>query len=357
MKYLIIPVLVLLISCSKETVDEVETKEIIRWDVSAGVTHNYNLDQLAGIDSYQNDIYMLGGGGTNWNSVDDPSWNGWEMRKGSNINDLVVSNKPQMTSNFPYYRTDGNNWCYYWLMGLHIDQPTGTFYSIAYSEYNYMNNWVTEAKERRMGLAVSTDKGLTWTYTGDIVTQDKSTPPPVNQQYYGAGDLSFLVPGDGYAYVYYKKGYYSLQTLERTTQEISVARCKLSDQLAPGKWTKFYNGSWTQPGLGGKETVVIPYVNIANVAYNTYLNKYVCIGNAISGKTFIAFATNLEKQDWSERDFSFPNISSHYNWQVNLENSNSYTMGKTFRLYTTGMNVSTGTREGKYYTITFTKTP
>lgn len=354
-----ISALLCLCSCSKKTEPVKQQETAFTWEVTAtGVPHYYLLDQLPGIAQYEGKTYMLGGAGAMWNSFTDPAaFNAWAMRKGNNIDDLQLQAQPKMVQDFPDQHTEGNDWCFYWLMGLWIDPSSGTFYSVAYSEYNYLNGWETEAKERRMGLAISLDKGLTWRYQGDIITQDKSTPPPAGQQYYGAGDLSLLIPGDGYVYVYYKKGFYSLTTLNRSAQDICVARCLLSDKFAPGKWHKFYNGAWAEAGLGGKETIVIPYVNIANVAYNEYLKKYVCIGNAVSGKTFIAFADSMEKQNWTERDFSFPDITHHYNWQVNTTDNNPYTMGQTFRLYTCGLDITTTphTKTGKYYTIKFIK--
>ncbi|WP_339070958.1 discoidin domain-containing protein [Chitinophaga sp. 212800008-4] len=326
------------------------TYDSILWEVdTVKNVHPYLFDQMAGIDRYQGQLYILGGGGTMWNN----SWNGWGIWKGDNVNNAVQQSQPQPAANFPYYRTEGNDWCFYWLMGLWIDPSDGKFYSIAYSEYNYLNGWASEAKERRMGLATSVNNGQTWTYQGDIITQDKSIPPPAGQQYYGAGDLDLFIPGDGYAYVYYKKGFYSLSTLNRTAQDICVARCLLNDKLAPGHWKKFYNGTWVEAGIGGHETIVIPDVNIANVCYNKFLQKYVCIGNEIYGKTFISFANSMATQDWSPRDFSFPDISYHYNWHVNVTNNNQHVMGQSFKLYTTGFYPATNNRQGYYYYIMF----
>lgn len=357
-RYVLLLLALGLFSCGKPTESPAvdHEKELrVGWQVSQPAAQPYTLDQLPGIARYQGDLYMLGNAGTPWNNADDDRWNGWALYKGSGLGDLSELPQPRMAANFPYLRTEGNEWCYYWLMGLWVDEATGIFYSIAYSEYNYMNGWDSEAKERRLGLAVSHDQGSTWTYEGDVVTQDKSSPPPANSQYYGVGDISFFVPGDGYAYIYYKRGYYSLTTLNRTQQDISVARCALNDRLAPGKWKKFYAGRWDQPGIGGKETIVIPYVNIANVVYNTYLDRFVCIGNAPSGRSFISFATDMERQNWTERDFTFPDITSFYNWQVNSEDGNAHRTGKQVELYTAGIDAASGRRTGFRYTITFTK--
>jgi hypothetical protein len=38
---------------------------------------------------------------------------------------------------------------------------------------------------------------------------------------------------------------------------ICMARCRLEDQAAPGKWQKYFDGGFTEPGLGGRESLVI----------------------------------------------------------------------------------------------------
>ncbi|MFZ4261650.1 hypothetical protein ACFRAE_06385 [Sphingobacterium sp. HJSM2_6] len=358
MKILTLCLTVIFISCGKETISQIEDpKENMKigWQSSQPIPQPYKIDQLPGIAKYKGEIYLLGDNGTMWNNFDDNQWNGWALHKGPSLDNLVKMPQPRMSANFPNFRTEGNEWCYYWLMGLWIDETSGHFYSIAYSEYNYLNGWVTEAKERRLGLAISKDEGATWSYQGDIVTQDKSNAAPVNKQFYGVGDISFLIPGDGYAYIYYKQGFYSLENLNRTDQNISVARCKLSDKLAPNSWKKFYQGTWEQDGLGGKESTIIPFVNIANVVYNTYLERYVCIGNAPSGKSFISFASSMEKQDWTERDFNFPQVTSYYNWQVDEQTGDSHVVGKDIRLYTAGIDKATNQRTGNYYKVSFNK--
>jgi hypothetical protein len=62
-------------------------------------------------------------------------------------------------------------------------------------------------------------------------------------------------------------------------------------QVRPGKWRKFYNGSWDEPRLGGKAS----YVNAYYVMYNSYLGKYIGL-NYGSG---ITVCTDLSKQDWT----------------------------------------------------------
>lgn len=66
-----------------------------------------------------------------------------------------------------------------------------------------------------------------------------------------------------------------------------VARCAIADKMAPGKWKRFYNGKWEEPGLGGKAS----FVPAKYVMYNTYLKKYLSF-NYGSGISFCRASTS-----------------------------------------------------------------
>ena len=137
---------------------------------------------------------------------------------------------------------------------------------------------------KQVALATSTDKGLTWKYEGLIVAtydpKDATSKP---------GDYE----GDFYLHVDKQHGYFYIYCLhyDPPLMRHCVARCAITDRMAPGKWTKFYNGGWTEPALGGKSS----HVNAYYVMYNTFLKKYISfnLGGSLS------YCSDLEKQDWS----------------------------------------------------------
>ena len=89
-------------------------------------------------------------------------------------------------------------------------------------------------------LGVSTDYGLTWKDYGRILT---GTDSPTANKITGEDCVAVIVR-DGYYYAYlgrYRDG--------RTI----VARAPVSDP-GPGKWMKYFQGKWNQPGLGGDAT-------------------------------------------------------------------------------------------------------
>jgi hypothetical protein len=153
---------------------------------------------------------------------------------------------------------------------------------------------------REIHLATSTDKGLTWKYEGAIITSNGPKRPrkaaaEYSGDYYDGGDGDHLIYVDergGYIYVFTdhytwpKAGDSDARFLRHC-----VARCAIADKMAPGKWWKFYEGAWNQPGIGGKAS----YVNGYCVTYNSYLKKYVSF-NYLSG---VSFCDDLSRQEWS----------------------------------------------------------
>jgi hypothetical protein len=94
---------------------------------------------------------------------------------------------------------------------------------------------------KSMSLATSKDEGLSWSDLGQIITgKDSWTRGKVT----GEGDCGALNGLDGYYYAY----------CGRTRDgAIIVARAPVSSP-GPGKWMKFFEGKWDQPGLGGDST-------------------------------------------------------------------------------------------------------
>jgi hypothetical protein len=153
------------------------------------------------------------------------------------------------------------------------------------------------AMDRQIHLSSSTDKGATWKYEGPIVTKDDPAAPwrsplDFSYGYWDGGDGDFYLFADtrgGYVYLY--SNHYTWGGEHRCYLRHRVARCAIADKMAPGKWKRFYNGKWEEPGLGGKAS----YVNAYYVMYNTYLKKYLSF-NYGSG---ISFCSDMDKQDWS----------------------------------------------------------
>ena len=105
----------------------------------------------------------------------------------------------------------------------------------------------------RVALAVSLDDGATFQKRGPILTGQlaKDAKGPGDQ---GAGEpWVFAEPGGEYLYAYYT----SHERVDNRGVQICMARCRVGDALQCDAWKKFHAGSFTEPGLGGKDTPVV----------------------------------------------------------------------------------------------------
>jgi hypothetical protein len=192
--------------------------------------------------------------------------------------------------------------------------------------------------ERQIHLASSTDKGLTWKYEGLLLSRDgngvaQRRPPEFSGLYWDGGD------GDFHLFVDERGGYIYLYTMNLLNPKAGspvsnlirqhVARCAIADKMAPGKWWKFYNGTWSQPGVGGKAS----YVNAYCVSYNSHIKKYLSV-NYGSG---ISICDDLSKQEWSP-SFHLGNYwcmsgDDPEVWATNAEKNDVFNTGESLFVY------------------------
>jgi hypothetical protein len=156
-------------------------------------------------------------------------------------------------------------------------------------------------------LARSHDGGLTWQREGAVITGTQPKPsgtPPRNAM--GAGNPSAIVAG-GYIYVFYVNLGYNTGP-----DETHLARAPVSSDGKPGAWEKWHDGSFSQPGLGGKSTPVMRRPDPASktvwaangiVSYNTYFHAYLNVFQTAIG---FYYATSPDLIRWNIRGQVFP---------------------------------------------------
>jgi hypothetical protein len=219
--------------------------------------------------------------------------------KGTNMDSLAYQYQAVCDKTFPVYV--GDLGC--WFAGLWIDPDTGDFYSSVHHEFNKLAT-PGFVESRRVGIAKSTDQGRNWTYLGDCLSSPNDDMK--GPEYWkgdavdaGCGDQHLFVDTkSGYFYLYYVNKYF-YKSRKSNEHKMKVARCKISDMMAPGKWFKFYNGAWTEPGMGGKGSWLDKLHQFPDVKYSTYLGKYIAIGHAAKGMFGIQICTSMETQDWT----------------------------------------------------------
>jgi hypothetical protein len=143
-----------------------------------------------------------------------------------------------------------------------------------------------------IGLAESDDDGYTWVKKGQIIrcAKPKEWAIDPHQGGRGVGLPGGLADASGkYFYIYYT----DLSTPQGGTGgQISVARASLENgPPLPGNWKKYFQGDFTEPGLGGKETPIIDLYSSGHSGarygrptYSESLKKYVMVFNVNRAK-------------------------------------------------------------------------
>ena len=273
------------------------------------------------------------------------------------------------------------------LIGTWVDPDTGNWYGLVHDEFT-PSPFGDGMHYDSIDYAESTDQGQQWTIEGHAITSPYSTTRGdttafPNQTYdYGDGDQRLFVDtASGYFYLYYASSIIdkpgcpgAIQRLER------VARAPISGKMATGSWEKWYDGSWSQPGVGGQESTIVPvdstnpngYLPTSseynpantgcvgaqvtagtipaqtpllymNVAYDAYLGLYIAGPNPVNTTSDPAHpealyvTDNLATQKWHEVADTGSSVAYQdywYHWFVDSGNASLGTIvGKTFRNY------------------------
>lgn len=157
---------------------------------------------------------------------------------------------------------------------VYKDAASGKLIKIYHAE-KWVSPPITNPFHSWLGMAVSSDNGLTWTDLGTII---KSQLPLSQHVEIGGG--SFFIK-DGYMYVYYHDYLSSGVSLT-----VSVARTSLSEISAAVQggrapvFKKYLSGAWNSDALTGSSTPLFspstPY-GWPTVSYNSAIGKYVMI--------------------------------------------------------------------------------
>jgi len=137
------------------------------------------------------------------------------------------------------------NSCGQWITHVEVDGKTLFGWVHNETACDYANYGQTHAM---MTIASSTDYGLTWKILGPII---RGTDPPTAGKETGDSCPSVVRGSDGYDYAY---------CLHNFGQSWNgghgfIARAPASDP-GPGKWKKYFNGNWSEPGVDGKSSPI-----------------------------------------------------------------------------------------------------
>ena len=215
-----------------------------------------------------------------------------------------------------------------------------------------------------LGLAASSDNGLTWTDLGEIIRLNQAYAVGLDGFEIGDGPL-VLSPDGKYFYLYFPDWIANGTPHTTTTTNVSVARALASSVLdaafgpAPHHaiaFEKFYKGNWhLQPAIGGASTDLNPnsqYQGYLDIHYNSALQRYVMI---ISNDTTFAYAESIDGLTWTLPLAlgTFGPIAA-YPTAVGL-GDDPHVLGKTFYVYFTHLPIDgSGWKNGELRRLTLT---
>ena len=143
--------------------------------------------------------------------------------------------------------------CGQWIQHVELQGDTLIGWIHSESQCNYaigQNHYIDS-------IATSSDYGLTWKVQGfSIAGTPEDTPKP--RQVTGESCASTVKGQDGYYYSYCGGGGHNY-----------VARAPISNP-GSGQWKKYYNGSFSEPGIGGKSTNMSQQVGDASFWLTTH---------------------------------------------------------------------------------------
>ncbi|MFF5859395.1 RICIN domain-containing protein [Streptomyces sp. NPDC012751] len=267
------------------------------------------------------------------------------------------------------------------LSGVWIDPDTGDWYGLVHNEFT-PRPFGDGLHYDAVDYAVSTDRGRTWTVKDHVLTSPYSTKRgdttafPHQTYHYGDGDQRLFADyASGYFYVFYGSRIVDKNGGWKAFHE-HVARAPIAAKMAPGSWRKWYDGAWSQPGTGGKESNIVPFdaghptgytpasaeydpagtgtaaeqiaagrmpptspLFVMNIAYDAYLGRYIGTPQAVdqSGHApqYLYATDDLATQKWELiGDTGDYTTASWYRWFLDgASRTGSAVVGKTFRAY------------------------
>ncbi|MFO0950766.1 MAG: hypothetical protein U0835_06340 [Isosphaeraceae bacterium] len=189
--------------------------------------------------------------------------------------------------------------------------PGGRLYAWYHNEPPGVVPLRPELTAPRVGQMFSDDDGLNWHDQGIVLDAEaESFSTNTLNQYFGGGHGDFtVIPDRTGAYFYFLFSTYPRETGE---QGVAIARMPAAEIEHPaGKVTKWHDGRWSEPGLGGRATPVfgvgsdwhgrkVDALWGPSVHWNSHLKEYVVLLNHASDGGFrqsgvyIAFSPRLD---------------------------------------------------------------
>lgn len=167
----------------------------------------------------------------------------------------------------------------------------------------------------------SRDGGLTWTKTGPILTSSK--PKPLHSEWGGNGDHCVVFdPASRRWFCFFQEHALCMAVSDHP-------------EGAAGTWKKWYRGSFSEPGLGGKNSP-IPELNRypggnPSVHFNSFLQCWVMIWHTWSGD--LVWSTSRDLERWRRPELLLAAKGSERLWYPTIVGTSDTAAGERAILY------------------------
>jgi hypothetical protein len=200
---------------------------------------------------------------------------------------------------------------------------------------------------RSMGVASSADNGATWQSPAQILTAAEARPTLAQEHIWGGdGDGSAIWDAEHCRWMIFYQ------------HEYLTAAISTDPEGKPGTWFKYYNGAFTEPGLGGKDSPLagLDAVHGGNpsVHFNSYLGKWVMVYHGWDPQvSYITSSTDL--LIWDKPRFLVDSANPPgRGWYPTIIGETDLRAGQKANLYYTDMDRFDG-RHFMHRSITFTR--
>jgi hypothetical protein len=141
-----------------------------------------------------------------------------------------------------------------------------------------------------VALTQSYDNGITWAPATQILTS--AEPIPAKPEWGGVNNPCGLFDAANNRWLLWYGG----------DERIHLAMSPADASGKPTKWWKYYNGAFTEPGIGGKSTPLkcldTKHGTLPSVIWNTYLNRWVMAYHSYGRDFSIYMSTSIDGINW-----------------------------------------------------------
>lgn len=200
---------------------------------------------------------------------------------------------------------------------------------------------------RSVGVTQSNDNGATWGARQQILTAQEAKPAQSAPHLWGGnGDGSAIWDPQNCRWMFFYQ------------HEYVTAAVSSDPEGKPGTWLKYFNGEFSEPGLGGRDSplpgVEAVHGGNASVHFNSYLGKWVMVYHGWDPQvSYISSSMDLIHWD-APRFLVDTDNPPGRGWYPTIIGESDLRAGEKANLYYTDMD-KFGARYFKHRDITFTR--